>query len=300
LLRRQGTRQTWTAGRQHRWQLHRWRVYRRTVRPWAGYFLAQLRSTVDVVGVMRRVGLYLIAVLLLLLAAVSVSDATRGRHFRCGIRHARVIAETREAAVVVGEHGEVSGYAFGCANGHRTYSIGLPESCGKEGCLGVSSEVLNGWTVAYQWVSNSNGVSGGIPSYSWFVVVRDLRTDRVLRKVPTGTPLRAEQGEVGVGRVQSMVVKRDGVVAWIAADNQRSPGERLVTPPCELLPTGASICPGPRAKPPFISSYDVYASGRRGTRLLASGTDVAPHSLKLAASTLYWTQGGTPMSAPLD
>jgi hypothetical protein len=97
-----------------------------------------------------------------------------------------------------------------------------------------------------------------------------------------------------------MVVRRDGAVAWIAADNERSPGEQLVVRPCEVFPEERSICFEPRPEPPFIWSYDVYASDMRGTRLLASGIDVAPHSLKLGGSTLYWTQGGKPMSAPLN
>jgi len=33
--------------------------------------------------------------------------------------------------------------------------------------------------------------------------------------------------------------------------------------------------------------------------LLAQGREVAPGSLALAGSTLYWTQAGTPRSAPL-
>jgi hypothetical protein len=248
---------------------------------------------------MRRLVLLVAPVLILLLAVASVSAATRPPQLRCGVRHAHVIAATRDAAVVVGEHGEEVDGVYGCAIGHRTYKLGLPEECGEEGCGGISRQVITGTTVAYQWASRRYGLAPEIPnSYSWFVVVRNLRTDRVLRKVPTGAPLAPSPRYTGVGDVESMVVKRDGAVAWIAADFERSPGERLVTPPCEVFPDGR-VCPAPGYEPPFIFSYDVYASDRRGTRLLASGTDVAPHSLKLHASTLSWTQGGKPMSAPL-
>jgi hypothetical protein len=43
--------------------------------------------------------------------------------------------------------------------------------------------------------------------------------------------------------------------------------------------------------------YEVRAQDRQGVRLLAPGTDIAPGSLALANDTLYWTQGGQPVSA---
>ena len=71
-----------------------------------------------------------------------------------------------------------------------------------------------------------------------------------------------------------MVVKSDGAVAWIAEN--------------EI---------GPPHGPP---EYEVNAVDKTGNRTLAAGTDIAPSSLALAGSTLYWTQGGKPMSAPLN
>jgi hypothetical protein len=81
-------------------------------------------------------------------------------------------------------------------------------------------------------------------------------------------------------------------VAWVAEDYERS----------------SRVHGGTEA--PF---FDVYASDRTGTRLLASGTNVDPSSLALSAgsfgvggllratagSTLYWTQGGKSESALL-
>jgi hypothetical protein len=124
------------------------------------------------------------------------------------------------------------------------------------------------------------------------VVVRDLRTGRVLHKSPTGSPLRPEAGYVGVGNVVAIVLKGDGAVAWIADDYERSSGAGTAN---EAV------------------YFDVEAVDRTGSRLLASGTAVDPSSLSLAVgatnvgyhsaalmgSLLYWTEGGTPASAVL-
>jgi hypothetical protein len=105
----------------------------------------------------------------------------------------------------------------------------------------------------------------------WKVVVENLRTGRVLHKVPTGT---SSPGAVGIGPVVSLVVKSDGAVAWIVENEI----------PARHVP----------------AEYEVHAVDKTGNRLLASGSDIDPHSLALAGSTLYWTQGGKPMSAPLN
>ena len=64
-------------------------------------------------------------------------------------------------------------------------------------------------------------------------------------------------------------MKSDGAVAWITATR--------------YLP----------------SEFAVVVVDKTGTRTLAGGSDVAPSSLAVASNTLYWTQGGKPMSAPL-
>ena len=46
--------------------------------------------------------------------------------------------------------------------------------------------------------------------------------------------------------------------------------------------------------------YEVHAVDKNGSRVLGSGTNVDPHSLALAGSTLYWTQDGSPMSTVLN
>jgi hypothetical protein len=48
------------------------------------------------------------------------------------------------------------------------------------------------------------------------VVVRNLRTGKVIRRVPTGTLVPPQPSVVGVGPAVSIVAKPDGAVAWIA------------------------------------------------------------------------------------
>jgi hypothetical protein len=151
---------------------------------------------------------------------------------------------------------------------------------------------LSGAIVAYE-ESASLGDRYESLGAEYRVVVRDLRTGRVLHNVPTGTPLRPpapHETKVGVGNLVALVVKSDGSAAWIAEDYGRS----------------ASLAPG-------ALFFDVYAVDSSGTRLLASGPDVDPTSLALsvgemnvgrypytvAGSTLYWTEAGKSFSAPL-
>ncbi len=100
--------------------------------------------------------------------------------------------------------------------------------------------------------------------------MRDLRTGRVVHEVPTGdNPYRED---LGIGRATDVVVKTDGAVAWIAE--------------------------GKHGKEYGV--YQVHALDSSGERTLAVGPEIDPGSLALAGSTLYWTQGGKPFSAPLS
>lgn len=85
------------------------------------------------------------------------------------------------------------------------------------------------------------------------MVVRDLRTGKVLHRESTGTP-SASSKDIGVGATVAIVVKSDGAVAWINVD--------------EL-------------------SYQAHAVDKTGSRLLASGSDIAriPSRWRAARST---------------
>jgi hypothetical protein len=247
---------------------------------------------------MRRIAIAGISGLLLLLTAgASGARARRQAPAKCTQVHARPITANAQAQVYEAtEPGALSEYlgAWGCAYGHnRPYFLGsLPYGSSSGGSAGgVEHETLAGPIVAYE-ESSASGELGDEPTSRNVVIVRDLRTGRVLHRVPTGVPLKPEQRYVGVGNVVSMVVKSDGAVGWIADDYERS------------HPSGS----------PEVSYFDVYAVDKSGARLLAAGTDVDPSSLALSVtgtnigqgsrtalgSTLYWTQGGKSFSTTLN
>jgi hypothetical protein len=120
----------------------------------------------------------------------------------------------------------------------------------------------------------------GMEVGEWRVVARDLRNGRLIRRIPTGAPVKPRPRNVGVGPVTGLVAKNNGSVAWIVRDYDRS-----------TFPT--------TSEPGGVPYYDVYASDKTGTRLLAQGSNVTPSSLAFAGSTVYWTQGGQPASATL-
>jgi len=157
---------------------------------------------------------------------------------------------------------------LGCAFGHpRVYDLGGPGQCSSSGCGGIGRARLAGTVAAFE-EATSGGPDSGPPEYVLFV--RDLRSGRVLHKVPTGASTSLNPPRVWIGPTESLLVKSDGAVAWIV---QASRGE---------------------------GSYQVHALDAAGGRVVASGPDIDPHSLALAAATLYWTQGGRPLSAPLN
>ena len=77
-------------------------------------------------------------------------------------------------------------------------------------------------------------------------------------------------------QTQSLELKRDGAVAWIAT-NFRASG-------CEHPPTGA---------------IEVRVHDKLGLRLLDSSLAIVPTSLQLSGSTLRWVDGGLTRTATL-
>jgi hypothetical protein len=219
--------------------------------------LTQLRSAVDVLAVMRRIGVAVICLWALLLTTGATSDAST--HHKASSMcppHYEVLIDADAQAVVYEAPGRNEGFPeiFACAHGHKAYRLGVEAFFSHGGGGGVSDEALAGEMVAYE----SSLVSEG--SDSLIVVVRDLRTGRVLHHLSTDA-----EGTVRI------VVKSDGAVAWI---------------------NGYGRVAGQNA-------YQLHAVDKLGNRLLATGTEIDPDSLALAGSTLYWTQGGQPMSATL-
>lgn len=244
---------------------------------------------------MQRTAIALTGVLAVLLMTATAS-AARGRPVapaKCRPNSSHVLFTDPQAEVYAVPNGEVLNIRA-CANGQRrSFFIA---SCNRRESAATCAEVprvtLAGAAVAYEeffTTADRYTLEGAAVRTSLRVIVRDLRTGRVLHDVPTGTPPKPEPGSVGVGEIVALVLKSDGSVAWIAEDTERSA----------------------TAKAPY---FDVYAADGSGTRLLASGTDVDPSSLALsvdathldyyphtiAGSTLYWTQGGQSFSTTLN
>ncbi len=171
-------------------------------------------------------------------------------------------------------------YVYGCSyKTKHTYLLGsVPSTAGgyeSGGGGGVKLETLAGTMGTYETDSCRLGTAGSV------IVVRDLSNGKVIHCVPSGTPAhpeppRTEHGltvtHVGIGPVESLVVKSDGAVAWIAQD---------------------------AVEESLSYSYQVHVLDKNGSRVLAASTEIEPKSLALAGSVLYWTEAGRPMSAVL-
>jgi len=235
---------------------------------------------------MWRFGVAVGFVLVLLLPAAAVSDA-RSHHAapaKCPRGHTHLITADTQAQVYQvfsPEPSEILGCVYG---GKHLYSVGVvPEISSRAG--GESTHyTLAGVVLASEVFSFRTFPIPGLEE--WHVDVENLRTGQVLHSVPTGTVPGANGGQttvpvgdtppntVGVGPIVTLVVKSDGAVAWTVEN--RIPARHV----------------------PAI--YEVHALDGSGARVLATGSDIDPHSLALAGSTLYWTRDGKPMSAPLD
>jgi hypothetical protein len=215
--------------------------------------------------------------MLIFLTVTSATSAARSRHTaheKCKPDHRHLLAADTHAQVykVVNKEGPFL-EAYGCVYGGRVYRLGgLPEDLtSPTGGAGVEHIALSGSIVAYQ-----DSTFGEVGWARWIVVVRNLRTGRILQKIPTGEleEPNPNLASAGIGPASTIIVKRDGSVAWIAEDRFLSEN-----------------------KPTY---YQVNGVDKTGSRVLATGTDIGPKSLALAGSTLYWTQGGQAVSAVLN
>ena len=230
---------------------------------------------------------------LLLSASAMAMAARRVRQpLTCAPNHSHLIladarAEIFEAPVPSGGFGALG--VWGCVQGRRAHFLG-PLPSDSSFIAGAPTHVtLAGSMVACGKSVSEERVGGRV---EWLVVVRDLRSGRVVHRVPTGTPVQPEPGKVGVGNLLSLIVRSDGSAAWIAEDNGRTEGIGTLSEK---------------------RYFDVEAVDKSGTRLLASGTDVDPSSLALSVvgadvlgeltsrqgDKLYWMQDGRLLSAIL-
>ena len=232
---------------------------------------------------MRRLMISTMVVGVALLGASSAASAAAGHRkaaTKCPVGHSHVIVADAQAQVYVaplvaeGSLLPEVPVLYGCAYGHRkSYELGPSPGTGAGSPGGTSDSelyTLAGPIVAFE-ESSKRELFPGL-RFDDYIVVRDLRNGRVLRRLPTGTPATPPEnpGDVGVGGATAIVLKSDGAVAWIVAVNGKT------------------------------TEYQVHTVDKTGSRTVASGPEIAPSSLALVGSTLYWTQGGKPMSATLN
>jgi hypothetical protein len=183
----------------------------------------------------------------------------------CSSRRGHVVVADQQARVYRAQNSLSEFEYYGCAyRGNQSYVLGPTPECTSTGCGGLEgTPTLSGSVVAYELRNTIRRFEA-----SWLIVVRDLRTGKVLDRLPTGPSTSPE--ELGGGPTAGIVVKPDGSVAWIVDGGEARGG------------------------------LHVQVVDRAGSRTIASGMDIAPDSLALVGSTLYWTQGGKPSAATLD
>lgn len=146
-----------------------------------------------------------------------------------------------------------------------SYRTGRRTPIGWDDCFNAAEVQLTRFSRRLLAVDTLSCASGGTVST---LDMRRTRDGRRLRRVAAAPFVPGRLAEV-----TDLVLRGDGTMAWIV----------------ELRDSAMS--------PP---SYELRRSGAgTASALLALGADIAPGSLALAGSTLYWTQAGAPRSAPL-
>jgi hypothetical protein len=210
---------------------------------------------------MRQITISMVSILtaLLVCAPMTSGHTLHKAALKCPPANEGVVAADAQAVVYEAGIG-VAGCAYGAK---RTYYFGLAPYGGPDGSGGVLPIALAGPVVAYG--AGKNFAFGHSFREIW---VRNLRTGKLIHRIPNGSP--AESGSIGLGVTEAIMVKGDGSVAWIVR-------------------AGTAL-----------GGIQVRSADKTGSHLLAASPEIAPESLALAGSTLYWTQGGKPMSATLN
>jgi hypothetical protein len=216
-----------------------------------------------------------LVVLVMACPTATVARTVRHKtHPSCNRNHTRIITADAQAVIYRTVEAFEPSIVYGC-----TYSQGHPYklgefptigSCGSGACGSIGQEVLAGQLVAYEHFSTMGREE--LREDEFLIIVRNVRNGHVLRRIPTGISAPGSRLK-GAGPTTVIALKSDGAVAWIN----------------EHLPRTSETEP----------EYEVHAYDKTGNRVLAAGTNIAPNSLALAGSTLYWTQEGKPFSATL-
>jgi hypothetical protein len=216
---------------------------------------------------MRRSLALVIPVLTLLGASSGYAASRRQQRMTCPPAHTRAIAANAQAQVY---EATKPPQTFGCVYGSRhAYWLGGPPVYDARGGSERSDFTLGGTFVAFE-ASTFRDFPEGLPASEHRVVVENLRTGRVLYRVPAGV---SSPARVGFGLVTTLLVKSDGAAAWIVGNTE---GDSPAT------------------------TYEVGAVDGQGSRVLGESSEIEPHSLAIAGNSLHWTQGGKAMSTTLN
>jgi hypothetical protein len=146
-----------------------------------------------------------------------------------------------------------------------SYGTGRRTPIGWDDCFNAAEVQLTRFSRRFLAVDTFSCGPGGTAST---LDLRRMRDGRRIRRVAA-----APSAPGSLGDVTDLVLRGDGAMAWIV----------------EL-----------RDSPTSPLRYELRRSeSGSSSSVLAQGGDLAPGSLALAGSTLYWTQAGTPRSAPL-
>jgi hypothetical protein len=192
-----------------------------------------------------------------LLACGAAAGAAHSVAPVCGPARAHTLAADSLARVY-----SRGGKVYGCAKGsHSSYVLGSASH--SVGQARVGPIALAGVDVAY------GKTTSGVDVISAEVVVKNLTDGRTLRNQP------ATAGNFGpetAQRVDSIVVKPDGSVAWIATINS------IIS---------------------HRGTTQVRKSDRTSRTSLDSGRKIKPGSLRLGGSKLSWSDGSVTKTATL-
>jgi hypothetical protein len=191
--------------------------------------------------------------------AVGASAASTSSHPGppCGPKSAKTLAASHTARVYVQQS-----VVLGCsAHGTATYRLGRDDR-------NITSVRVNPVVVAAD-LAAYGAERHGVDTATATVIVRRLTDGKQLSSNPATSPPGVEAFQ----RVDSLVLKRDGAVAWIGDGSSiAGPGRRVV---------------------------EVRKLDKHGLSVLDSGAAVHTDSLRLHHSTLRWRHGAHTRTATL-
>ncbi|MGI8412296.1 MAG: hypothetical protein ACR2QA_07345 [Solirubrobacteraceae bacterium] len=190
-----------------------------------------------------------------------VSASANQHHLRpCAGRGVKTILATRAGTVF-----SLDGVTYACSRRTgRRYRL-----AGSRPCAGEGSELSGPVRIAGNRIGYGR-VMCGIDFLPAEVIVRSLRTGRVIRREPAVTD---DSGIEPSESIDAVVLRPGGDVGWIATSAH---------------PAGEG--------PPVI---EVNRASARGAVLLDSGASIAPGSLRLRGSLMTWRDASAVRSAPL-